>query len=100
MEGPVGVPFTSRKMLFPRFGERNEGNEVCVIDKAGIIIQTQRVSVRIMEYDERVTQSEMQKGRNLRSFHWHSKELQDSHTKVKQSEVLLKGTSTEERASQ
>ena len=55
------MSFTSKKMLLARFGERNEGKYVSFMDKAGIIIQTPRVTIRILEHDEIVTEREMGK---------------------------------------
>ena len=45
-------------MLLPRIGERKEGKDGSVMDKAGIIIQAPRVTVRIVEHDESVTERE------------------------------------------
>lgn len=45
-------------MLLLRIGERKEGKDGSVMDKAGIIIQAPRVTVRIVEHDESVTERE------------------------------------------
>lgn len=63
--GPTWPSLHIQKMLLPRFGEGNEGEDVSITDKARIIIQASTAAVRVLEHDESVTERETEKKTNL-----------------------------------
>ena len=71
---PHLVSLHIQKMLLPRFGERNEGEDASVMGKAGLIIHAPRVNVRVLERDASVTEREQEKESSLSSCGGPSKE--------------------------